>query len=91
MLQAGNFTFMFLNAKNMYYDSLYVLCPLLVFVGLMGGASYVNVLHGILELETLDKTEKESAMSLSLLFNDTGILLATTFSIILSNTALKVE
>ena len=53
------------------------MCPVVVWVGLMGGASYVNVLHGILDLETLDKTEKEMALSLSLLFNDTGILLAS--------------
>ena len=90
-LQMCNFVFMFLNAKYMYFESLYVVCPVLVFVGLMGGASYVNVLHGILELETLDKTEKESAMSLCMLFNDTGILCATTLSIILSNTVLKVN
>jgi len=60
--------------------------PMLIWVGLMGGASYVNVLHAMLDLNTLDKTEKESAMSLSLFFNDFGILLATTLSLILGNT-----
>ena len=57
----------------------------------MGGGSYVNVLHGILELDTLDKSEKEMAISLSLLFNDSGILLATVTSIVLGNTILYVE
>ena len=51
----------------------------------MGGGSYVNVLHGILELKTLKKTEKESAISLSLMFNDTGILLASIASLFLDN------
>ena len=67
------------------------MAPLTVVVGLMGGGSYVNVLHGILELETLDKSEKEMAISLSLLFNDTGILLASVVSIVLGNTILKVD
>lgn len=71
--------------------SLYIMAPLTVVVGLMGGGSYVNVLHGILELETLDKSEKEMAISLSLLFNDTGILLASVVSIVLGNTILKVD
>ena len=75
----------------MYWESLYVTCPVLVWVGLMGGGSYVNVLHEILDLKTLDKTEREMALSLSLLFNDTGIFLAATFSLVLGNTILKVD
>jgi hypothetical protein len=34
-------------------DSLFVLCPLLIWVGFMGGASYVNVMHNLLDLKTL--------------------------------------
>ena len=75
----------------MYWESLYVTCPVLVWVGLMGGGSYVNVLHGILDLKTLDKTEKEMALSLTLLFNDTGIFLAATVSLVLGSTVLKVN
>ena len=86
-----NFLLLFINAKFMLVQSLVVLCPLYVFVGLMGGGSYVNVLHGILKLESLDKTEKESAMSLSMVFNDTGIVLASFTAIILSNTVLKIK
>jgi hypothetical protein len=82
--------FMLFNAKYMLVDSLWVTCPLLIFVGLMGGGSYVNVLHQILELDSLDKTEKESAMSLSLFFNDLGILNASIASIILGFTYLEV-
>jgi hypothetical protein len=58
--------------------------PLFIWVGLMGGASYVNVMHSILELESLEKSEKEMALSLSLVFNDTGVLLASILSLILS-------
>ena len=90
-LQFINWSFMFYNSYYLKVETLYAMCPLLVWVGLMGGGSYVNVLHGILELKTLKKSEKEMAMSLSLLFNDTGILLATTLSLILGNTLLKVK
>lgn len=48
----------------------------------MGGGSYVNVLHGLIDMETLKQSEKESAVSLSLIFNDSGILLAAIVSII---------
>jgi len=82
---------LFLNAKYMFVSSLFVLCPIYIFVGLMGGGSYVNVLHSILELETLDKTEKESAMSLSMVFIDIGIVAASIIALILNSSILKVE
>lgn len=83
--QAVNFLFIFLNTRFMFTENLKILCPIFIWVGLMGGGSYVNVLHGILELKTLKKTEKESAISLSLMFNDTGILLASIASLFLDN------
>ena len=89
ILQMINFTFMFINAHGMYVTSLYVIAPVCVWVGLMGGGSYVNVLHGVLTLETLDKTEREMAITLSLVFNSAGIVLASLFSLALSNTIFK--
>ena len=55
----------------------------------MGGGSYVNVLHRLRELDTLSQEERESAMSLALMFNDAGILVATIFSLILGLTVLS--
>jgi len=81
---------MFINASTMFCESLYFTCPVLVGVGLMGCGSYVNVMHCFLELETLDYTEKEMAISLSLMFNDIGIFVAATVSLIFGNTILKV-
>ena len=72
------------NAYWMYYESIYFTGPLCIWVGFMGGGSYVNVLNGILDLKTLDRTEKEMALSLSLLFNDTGILIASVLSLVLA-------
>lgn len=86
-----NFAVLFVNAKLLFFDSIYAIGAMVFFAGLMGGASYVNVLHNIRELKTLNQSEKESAMSLTLLFNDTGILSAATFTLIVSNTFLKVD
>lgn len=70
----------------MLIDSLVFLIPIYLWVGFMGGGSYVNVLHGLLEQEDLASYEKESAISLSLMFNDSGILLASIASLVLDNT-----
>jgi len=70
----------------MYVESVWVVAVLCIWVGLMGGTSYVNILHCMLELKTLEKRERESAMSLSLFFNDFGITLAAATQIILANT-----
>ena len=73
----------------MFCTSLYVLCPLFIWVGLMGGGSYVNVMHNLLELKTLKSTEKEGALVLSLMFNDFGVLLSAVFTLLMDNSLLK--
>ena len=88
--QAVNFLVLLLNAKYLFCESIYIVGPVVVFVGLMGGASYVNVLHGIRNLKTLSVTEIESAMSLCLIFNDLGIFCAAATSLILTNSLLYV-
>lgn len=90
ILQCINFIFLFINTKYMFVQTLWVLCPVFIWVGLMGGASYVNVMHGILELDSLEKTEREAALVLSLTFNDSGVLSAAIFSLIIDNTMFKV-
>ena len=52
----------------------------------MGGGSYVNVMHNILESKTLEKSEKEACLVVSLFFNDTGVLLASILALVLDNT-----
>ena len=81
--------FLFINTQFLFVDSLYVLCPLLIWVGFMGGASYVNVMHNLLEHKTLKKNEKEAALALSLMFNDSGVLLSAIFSLVMDNTLFK--
>ena len=89
IFQCINFVFLFINTQFLFVDSLYVLCPLLIWVGFMGGASYVNVMHSLLEHKTLKKNEKEAALALSLMFNDSGVLLSAIFSLVMDNTLFK--
>ena len=55
----------------------------------MGGGSYVNVMHNLLESETLKPNEKEASIALSLVFNDIGILSSAIFTIVMDNTVFK--
>lgn len=66
--------------------NLYILSPLFVWIGLMGGASYVNINHGYLERETLPVDEKEIAVSVSLIFVDIGNLSASIFTLVAAKT-----
>ena len=61
----------------------------MIWVGLMGGGSYVNVMFSILETPKLVKTEKELALTITTVFNDMGILLASISALILTNTVFK--
>ena len=91
MFQAINFVFLFFDTKYMFCETLYILCPLCIWVGLMGGAAYVNIMHNLLKLDTIKKSEKEAAMVITLMFNDTGVLSAAIFSLIMDNTLFKTE
>lgn len=57
----------------------------MLFVGLMGGASYVNVNYLLLSSEEITQTEKELAMNICSIFNDTGVLLSSLSTLVISN------
>jgi len=86
VLQGINFVFLFLNARFFFLETLFVLCPLFIWVGLMGGAAYVNVMHNMLDLPALEDTEREGAIVLSLISNDFGVLGAAILTLALDNT-----
>jgi hypothetical protein len=90
LLQGINFVVLFCNAKYMFIENLKFLCLFYAWVGIIGGAIYVNILHNILELDSLRNTEKEMAISLCLMFNDLGILLASVTSMLLDNYYFKI-
>ena len=88
-LQFLNFLFWFSNSFHMYVTSIYVYFVHMVFVGLMGGASFVNVIYQLKNSQKLQKTEKELAMNLLSMFDDLGILSAAITALILTLTAFK--
>ena len=71
----------------MYCHNIYVYFVHMVFVGLMGGASFVNVIYLLKNNTTLQKTEKELALNLLSCFDDLGILLASITALVLTLTA----
>lgn len=71
--------------------NIYVQFVLMIWVGLMGGCSYVNVMYLILEDPAVFKAEKELSMNICTVFNDFGILVAASYVLMMSNTFLKNE
>ena len=84
--QACLFTFYMLNAAFLFCENIYVLFSLMVFVGLMGGAQFVNVIYLIKCSEKLHRTDKELALNMTSMFNDAGILLSSITALVLSLT-----
>lgn len=75
-LQIVNF-FVFLSVAIWRWMPTHFQIPVMLFVGLMGGCSYVNCYYLILEEKTLGKTMKELATNVASFFVDFGILAAT--------------
>ena len=61
----------------------------MLWVGCLGGASYVNVAYQILNTDKLEKGYKEPALSFSLFCNNVGVMLAAAFCLLLDNTLIK--
>lgn len=80
------FTFYLLNAFVFFCKNIYVLFAMMVCVGLMGGAQFVNVLYLIKQSDRLQKQEKELAINMTSMFNDAGVLLSSLVSLTLSLT-----
>jgi len=89
IIQSFNFLFWLLNTIFLFLTNLYALFPLMIFVGLMGGASYVNVMYQMLESPKLSRNERELAVTVTSMCTDAAILTASVTSLILDNTAFK--
>lgn len=59
---------------------------IMIWVGLMGGSSYVNVMYLIMKTDNLKDNEKELALTICTAANDIGILSASLLSLILNFT-----
>lgn len=89
LLQLINFIFWFINTQYFFLQNYFVMFAWMVFIGLMGGCSYVNVMYLIIHSNRLKKNQKELSVMLCSIFNDFGILSASIFALILSNTLFK--
>lgn len=90
-LQCMNFIFFLFNTIFLFLDNFYACFGIMVWVGLMGGGSYVNVMYQILESPKLPKNEKELALTMTGVCNDIGILSASLMSLLLANTAFNTD
>ena len=86
LAQFGLFTFFMLNSATLFCKNIYILFSLMVFVGLMGGAQYVNVFYQIKGSDKLHKTDKELAINMTSMSNDLGVLVASITALVLSLT-----
>ena len=75
----------------MFVETLFINGPIMIWVGFMGGAAYVNVMHNILDLPSLKKEEREVALVMSLMMNDTGVLSSAIFTQIMDLTLFPVS
>ncbi len=64
----------------------YIMLVMMLWVGLMGGTVYCNVVYMILESKDIRQSEKEISMNLLNLFNFLGIITGSLLSVILVNT-----
>ena len=78
-----------LNSFYLFLTNIYVLFALMIWVGLMGGATYVNVIYLIRESKTLEKREKELTLVMMAIFDDLGIFLASLTALGLTTTVFK--
>jgi len=84
LLQLVFFIFWCINSFTLWISDIIPLWVFMVFVGFMGGASYVNVLYCMRQSEQLDIKEKELTMVMSTVFNDLGMFLASITALILT-------
>ena len=88
LLQCGLFILWFLNSFIKFL-SFGAMIPLMIFVGLNGGGSYVNVFNLIMESNMLTVKEKELTTNWNAFFISVFIILASIFTFISENTFLK--
>ena len=88
VLQGINFVLWILQAKYKFIN-IYVQFVLMVYVGLLGGASYVNTFYVLLNSTTIRNKDKEFIVNLVALCINFGIVAASAFVLMMDNTFLK--
>jgi battenin len=62
---------------------------MMVFVGLLGGAAYVNIFYQLLHTPRIPEKDREFCINITALANNLGITLACVFILAADNTFLK--
>ena len=64
ILQGINFVLWLLNAKYQLVTNVWVQFPLMLFVGILGGAMYVNVFANLMDDPMIPEKDRELAINL---------------------------
>jgi len=69
--------------------NIWVQFVMMIFVGLLGGAMYVNVFYLVLHDEKISDEDRELCINIVAIFITMGIIVASAFVILADNTFLK--
>lgn len=84
-----------INAVAWFFVAFYtetniiLLCVWMLWVGIMGGVVYANIVYMIINNKAISQTEKEISMNILNLFNFLGIILGSVLSFLLENVIMK--
>lgn len=88
ILQCFNFILWLLQAKFKFIN-VWVQFVLMVYVGLLGGASYVNVFYRLLHDDDIPEEDRELCINLAAIVTTAGITLSSLFTLLIDATFLK--
>jgi len=92
ILQGINMIYWVVQAKYLMLQGsgeIWVLFVLMVYVGLLGGASYVNIFYLVLNDPLIDPLDRELCVNITAIFINVGITLSSAFILVMDNTFLK--
>jgi hypothetical protein len=67
----------------------WILFGLMVYVGLLGGGSYVNIFYLVLNDPKILASDRELCVNITAIFVNVGITLSSAFILLMDNTFLK--
>jgi len=92
ILQGINMIYWVLQAKYLMLQGpgeIWILFGLMVYVGLLGGGSYVNIFYLVLNDPRITSFDRELCINITAIFINVGITLSSAFILIMDNTFLK--
>lgn len=92
ILQGINMVYWVLQAKFLMLKGpgeIWILFALMVYVGLLGGGSYVNIFYLVLNDPLIAPIDRELCVNITAIFVNVGITLSSMFILLMDNTFLK--